>query len=215
MAKGAGNPSPGWERGRGEGSPLIARGAAEPVLLLLQGQALIRRSAPPSPIREKGRRRRTLRQTLSPPLAPDPILPSLSPTEGASRGVVWPGRVRCSWGKAVAGRTPWRCRRSSGPKLGRSEPVPGRRDDEGPPDNRARDGAAADGAASTRHSTSTSARSRRLRRHHRPAHPLGYALKSPKTPRREPVGGFGAWCHRLDPAQRRAPAPLPTGPFQL
>jgi hypothetical protein len=44
----------------------------------------------------------------------------------------------------------------------------------------ARGGVAAVGAASTRHSTSTSARSRRLRRHPRPAHPLGYALKSPK-----------------------------------
>ncbi len=40
-------------------------------------------------------------------------------------------------------------------------------------------------------------------------------LEEPETPRREPVGGFGAWFRRLDPAQRRAPAPLPPGPFQL
>ncbi len=85
----------------------------------------------------------------------------------------------------------------------------------------ARDGAAAVGAASTRHSTSTSARSRRLRRHHRPAHPLGYALESPKTPRSEPAGAFGAsWlrprrvrrpggCRSAAPARdcRASPAP--------
>ena len=52
---GAGNPSPGWERGRGEGPPLIVEARRSRCASLPQGQALIRRSAPPSPIREKGR----------------------------------------------------------------------------------------------------------------------------------------------------------------
>jgi len=52
--RGAGNPSPGWERGRGEGPRLIIGTRRRRCGLLRQGQALIRRSAPPSPIREKG-----------------------------------------------------------------------------------------------------------------------------------------------------------------
>ena len=194
MAKGEGKPSPGWERGRGEGSPLIARGAAEPVLLLLQGQALIRRSAPPSPIREKGRRRRTLRQTLSPLPKPVPILLSLHPTKGAV------ARHRAA-GRGCGFRRSRPLRAEGGGGADRHRAGESGRATRGTDNQKAiwsaqktcaRDGVAAVGAASTRHSTSTSARSRRLRRHQRPAHPLGYALESPKPRGDQPVGAFGA-----------------------
>jgi len=43
------------EKGRDEGPPLIVAMLRSRCALLLRRQALIRRSAPPSPIREKGR----------------------------------------------------------------------------------------------------------------------------------------------------------------
>jgi hypothetical protein len=49
------NPSPGWERGRGEGPPLIAETRRSRCAAIHNRQALIRPSGPPSPIREKGR----------------------------------------------------------------------------------------------------------------------------------------------------------------
>jgi hypothetical protein len=215
---GAGNPSPGWEKGRDEGPPLVARGATAPLGLLLQRQALIRRSAPPSPIREKGRGG-AAPADLSPHPEPMPILLPLRPTKGAV------ARHRAA-GRGCGFRRLRPLRAEGGGGADRHRAGESGRATRGTNNQKAiwsaqktcaRGGVAAVGAASTRHSTSTSARSRRLRRHHRPAHPLGSAFEEPETPRREPVGAFGASGRKaliLSPsfrgfAQRRARNPEP------
>ncbi|AOG07509.1 hypothetical protein BSY19_854 [Bosea sp. RAC05] len=106
------NPSPSWG-GEGVGGVKLEYAAwlwaTTPMPRDLRPSRSPGRSPPPLPLPTRGRgSRRALRQILSPARGPKPILPSLSPTEGASRGVVWPGRVRCSWGTTVAGRTPSR-----------------------------------------------------------------------------------------------------------
>ncbi len=112
------------------------------------------------------------------------------------------GERRCSWERAVAGSTPWRDRRRSG-RTGRPRPLPDLKHDAGT----IRQPCAGRGGGcwrcfdttfdidiGTQPSTATPPR---------PAHPLGYALESPKPRGGEPAGAFGA--SRLRPRRVRRP----------
>ena len=145
------------------------------------------RSAPPSPIQEKGRGVAPPRKLIpADPPHPYPAPRSARP-RGLSRGVVRPGGVAVFMAGAVAGPDHGGAARRRGLQQSRSWPTligDGR--------NRKTTARGVGWCLSAlprhRHSTSTSARSRRLRRHQAPRIPLDMHLEDPKPSRREPAG---------------------------
>jgi len=186
-AGGAGNPSPVREKGRDEGLPLIVRAQRSRRGFYCNRTPL---SGAPRHLLPSGRRkrRRASRESLSPRRRPMPILRSLTPTKGAVARRRVAGGVRCSWNRAVAGRTPWRG------FVARVDHNPVREGRNGGEGTRRQPRAGRSGGfwrcfdttldidIGTQPSTATPPR---------PAHPLGYA-KTRKPRGFAPDGAFGA-----------------------